>query len=117
MNQSISITRKQALPILTRSFPEYTGRKIKIEFTETVILNATYWDGGTRSSYAAVLADGSHKRLRSFAPWDNPAEGKKITLSVDVLIIEHSIFCGKDCGIRIYAHPTHLPKWIAKGLQ
>jgi len=112
MNTTVQLTKKQAWPIVSQVFPQYRGRKFRLEFTSQVGFYDTNWSGGTRSYYAAVRADGKHARLPEFAPWANPIEGKKIDLPVEVLVVEHTHFCGQDCGIIIYANPQHLPKWI-----
>lgn len=112
MNPTVKITRKQAKPILDATFPEYTGRKITVEFAERVTFYDTNWGDGTRNFYHGLRADGSSKRLVVPAPWVNPVEGKTMELPADVLIVEHAIFCGRDCGITIFAHPTYAPKWL-----
>ena len=112
MNQSVKINTAQARPIVAMTFPEYRGRKFRVEFTATMTFYDTNWDGGTKNTYAAVRSDGKHERLPTFSPWNNPVEGRKIDLPTDVLIVEHSHFCGTDCGITIYAHPCNLPRWI-----
>jgi hypothetical protein len=33
----------------------------------------------------------------------------------DALVLCHQMFCGHDAGIMIYAHKSHLPKWIGGG--
>jgi hypothetical protein len=109
---TVKITRKQASPVLSKTFPEYRGRTIKVEFTDKVTFYDTNWGGGSRNFYHAVRADGRDSRLVVPAPWVNAIEGKSIELPADVLIVEHTIFCGQDCGITIYAHPTHAPKWL-----
>lgn len=48
------------------------------------------------------------------APWINPVEGKTVELSPEVLIVEHSIFCGKDSGITVYVHPSVMPKLLTE---
>ena len=35
-----------------------------------------------------------------------------VDLTEDIVIICHSIFCGKDSGITIYSHPNNAPKWL-----
>ncbi len=110
--QSVKITRKQAQAILKATFPQYTGRKIRVTFTDQVTFSDTNWGGGTRNKYAAVRADGKSGIFNAPAPWVNPLEGRTVDLPVDVLLVEHSIFCGQDCGITIYANPAHLPKWL-----
>ena len=114
--QTVKITTARAKPIVSKTFPEYKGRKFIVEFTDTVSFYDTNWSGGTRNFYEAVRSDGHHERLPSFSPWNNPAEGRKIALTPDILIVERAYFCGKDCGITIYAHPCHLPKWIEGGV-
>ncbi len=108
----IKLTRKQAKLILDKTFPEYPGRKIKVEFTTRVTFYDTNWGGGTRNWYHALRADGNNTRLMASAPWINPVEGKTIELPVDVIVVEHSVFCGHDTGITIYAHPSNAPKWL-----
>ena len=112
MNQTIKITRKQAEKILRATFPTYSGRKISLEFAQKVWFYDTNWGGGTRNQYAGIKADGTVAKLNVPAPWINPIEGTSWELPADVLIVEHSIFCGQDMGIRIYAHPSNLPKWL-----
>jgi len=110
------LTRKQAKPILDATFPAYRGRKIKVKFTETVNVNDTNWSGGTRNQYQAIGADGLVVDLTANvpAPWVNPIEGTKIELTENFLIVEHSHFCGKDCGITIYSHPSNSPKILER---
>ena len=110
---TLKITRKQAQPIINASFPDYTGRKITLKFTETVCFYNLNWDGGSRNEFAAVAADGRHEVSDAPAPWNNPIEGKRVSIPQNVLIVEHTYFCGQDCGITIYSHPANAPKWIA----
>lgn len=112
MNQTQKLTRKQAAKILELTFPDYQGRKISIEFTPRVTLYDLNWSGGTRNEYAAVRSDGKSGIFSAPAPWVNPYEGMSIEMKPEILLVEHSVFCGHDMGVRIYAHPTHLPKWL-----
>lgn len=109
---ALKVTRKQVEPIIKATFPTYRGRKISVCFTDKVTFSDTNWGDGSRNFYAALRSDGRNARLHVPAPWVNPIEGMTIDLPADVLIIEHSIFCGQDCGIRIYAHPVNAPKWL-----
>ena len=97
------------------AFPEYKGRKFAVEFTPTVTFYDTNWGGGSRNVYTAVSSDGRTATLSVPAPWINTVEGKTIEMPVDVLIVKHSFFCGKDMGITIYASPLHMPKWLESG--
>ena len=106
---NIKINSKQAKPIVERTFPEYKGRKFIVEFCEKVTFHDTNCGGGTVNKYVFV---GMNRELtfNAPAPWNNPVEGKTIDLPENLLIVEHSMFCGKDCGITIYAHPKNAPK-------
>ena len=110
---TVKISRKQAQPILSQSFPDYTGRKITVRFTETVGFYNLNWDGGSKNEFVAIAADGRHEELTVAAPWNEPREGRRVAIPQDVLIVEHTYFCGQDAGITIYAHPCHAPRWIA----
>ena len=116
-NKTFKLNKAQAKPILDATFPDYKGRTIKIEFTEQVHFYDTNWSGGTCNRYAAIRSDGFHLNLRAPAPWDNYIEGTKAVLPVDALVVEWSHFCGKDCGITIYAHPDNLPKMLPSGSE
>lgn len=113
MSQTMKLNKAQVRDILKATFPEYRGRKFKVEFTPTVTFHDTNWGGGSKNTYVAITSYGRGvARLRVPAPWLNTIEGETKDLPPDVLIVMHTIFCGKDLGITIYAHPSHLPKWL-----
>ena len=112
---TIKITRKQALPIIRATFPNYNGRKVKVEFRESITFFDTNWGGGTKNTYAFVRADGAIAHYDAPAPWVNPVEGKTVPLPPDVIVVCHSIFCGQDCGLTIYAHPSLAEKMLLGG--
>jgi hypothetical protein len=115
MRQSVKVRKGDIRLILKRSFPSYRGRKFQIEFTDKVWIHDTNWSGGTRTEYAFVRANGEDKMLTVGAPWDNSVEGTSHELPINVLVVAHRIFCGKDLGITIYAHPSYAPKWLIEG--
>lgn len=110
MEKRIPLKKAQASPIVDKVFPHYKGRKFNLVFTEKVLFHDLNWEGGSKNEYAGVREDGTTAKLYAPAPWVNPIEGKEFELPVDVLIVEHTYFCGKDLGITIYAHPSHAPK-------
>ena len=112
LQDAIKLNTKQARPVVQATFPEYKGRKFSIEFTTTVTMYDTNWGGGTRNVYKFVRSDGNVASLPSFAPWNNPVEGKTVDLPENVMMVEHSDFCGHDMGIRIYAHPVWANKYL-----
>lgn len=111
----IKVSRKNAKSIIDATFPEYNGRKVAVEFTESVTFYDTNWGGGTRNVYKALNSNGRVSKLPAPAPWVNPVEGLTVQLPIDCLIVEHSIFCGKDVGITIYSNPLNAPKWLGSG--
>jgi len=112
MNKTIKLTKKQAEPILNATFPEYSGRKIRLEFTKTVSFYDTNWSGGTRNHYTAIHNNDEVKEIYAPAPWLNMIEGSKAELPENILVVMHSHFCGKDIGITIFANPRYAPKWL-----
>lgn len=110
--EAIKLTTKQAAPIVKLAFPDYTGRKFKLEFTPKVYFYDTNWSGGTRNYYSFVRSDGNKASLPSFSPWMNPVEGKSIEIPPDILVVIHQYFCGSDLGIRILSNPVNAPKWL-----
>lgn len=102
------ISRAQANPILRKSFREYTGRKINLEFVESHVLFSTNWDGGT-VNYYHILVDKPKfkysKRLVVPAPWCNELEGKEIQIGRETMLIARAWFQGFDMGVTIYANP------------
>jgi len=108
VGEQFKVRKAQVKPLVEASFPKYRGRTFKVEFTETVTFWDTNWSGGSRNSYRAVrMTDGAVSSLpRNFAPWSNPVEGKEVEIPEDVVVVCHTIFCGKDLGLRFYAHPS-----------
>lgn len=112
MNEPVEITRKQALPIIERAFPEYNGRKIKVEFTEKMYFHDLNWHGGTHADYVVLRSDGTTRYLEAVAPWREAREGACVDLPPNVIVVRHYYFCGKDDGLTIYAHPSIAPRLI-----
>jgi hypothetical protein len=101
--------------LVSASFPSYGGRKFSFRPTNEVELQGGYWDGGSRSSWAAVrLNDGAAKQLPHWDPpqFGGPQGTPKVTLEPGFVIAEHSIFQGKDMGITFYVHPSDAPYYL-----
>lgn len=98
----VKLTRKECKPLLDRSFPNYNGRKFSLVVADRLTLSDTNWGGGTRNSYAFIREDGAALELVAPAPWRNPVEGETFTIPDNVIVVEHTVFCGKDLGIRFY---------------
>lgn len=115
MNTKIKIKKAQVKSIIAKTFPNYKGRSFFVEFTPSVTLHDTNWGGGTKNSYAAVNWDGQVKHAPTPAPWMNRMEGETVTISPDVVLVKHTVFCGQDLGITIYANPVNAPALLPAG--
>ncbi len=105
-NVSIKLRRNFYLnELLARTFPDYNGRKISAEIASRYFVSNA-WDGGTRNECVALwMATGqiAQAQAEQYGTW--------IEIPPGVAIIEHAIFQGHDCGIRIYCNPGDLPQF------
>jgi hypothetical protein len=111
----MKVTKKEVAPIVAACFPEYKGRKFSIAAARTYALT-NYWDGGSRNYCVAYdLATG--KRADALSSTANPFRPEAhgvIEIPAGVVIVEHSISCGKDVGICIYVRPENLAKLLPR---
>lgn len=112
---TLKLTSRQAKPIVSVAFPDYRGRKFFMEFTGAVRFDNMNWDGGSKNEYVSIRRDGSVGRFESYSPWNNPVEGQTVQLPADVIVVQHTYYCGQDCGITIYAHPSLAPALLPAG--
>lgn len=94
----------------------YNGKMFKAQVCEqvTIPMTAGLWEGGSRDLYRVIrLADGKSIEPvnQSAAPWDKRRD-TIIALKPGIAVIEHSIFCGKDHGLRFYVHPADAAKLL-----
>jgi len=101
----IKLKKKQVRKLLRESFPDYKGRKFYLEFKDRITVYNLNWSGGSKNEYAFFRADNKKAFVPARPPWDNPFERQAFDLSPEVLVVEHCIFCGRDMGITVYAHP------------
>ena len=117
-NPAINVTRNDVSAIVRATFPHYKGRKFRVQAKEKVTLSDLNWSGGTRSEYRACTLDGCHTggadSYNRMAPWENQAEGKSLPIPSGFVVVEHSIFCGKDTGLRIYVNPADMAKLLPR---
>lgn len=94
-----------AKSIVRAAFPGYRGRKIRVvpHITDAVS-TLSYWDGGSRSTFVTVnLETGAASPIAGINPLNPPANWREPTvIQIGTVIVEHSIFCGKDTGCRIH---------------
>lgn len=117
MNTAIKVKRADVKSLITATFPEYTGRKLRVEARESITLYDLNYSGGTRNQYRVCALDGGKKigsadRFNQIAPWANPAEGQTIQIPEGAVIVEHSMFCGQDAGLTFYVNPANMPSLL-----
>lgn len=115
---NIKASKKDVWFLVSRAFPEYTGRKFKVAISGTVGFHDLNWGGGTRNQFIAVplVKDGQANSLPECPPWANPIEGQTIAIPQGWAVIEHPIFCGHDMGVTIHVGTDDMAKLLPNGI-
>ena len=93
----------------------YSGKKFKLS-TNIPHRLSSYWDGGSKdyfyfySPHNQTLLE-VHSNHPMFEP-GQPAILKE--LPVDLILIEHSIFCGKDMGLTFYVQAENITQYLPR---
>lgn len=116
MAKEIAVSRKDVAKLVDATFPEYKGRKFRIVASTTVCLQELNWSGGTKSQYRAASFEGDYlgsaDKFSLLAPWANKAEGVVVPIPHGTVVVEHTIFTGRDLGLRIWVHPSDMPRFV-----
>ena len=91
-----------------KAFPNYTGRKFKLNNSGHPVRITSYWDGGSRNYFSAVdLTTNARVDVpQNGTPFDGgPVAPGGVAVPAGFMIAEHSIFAGKDMGITFYVDP------------
>lgn len=99
--------------IVNATFPSYKGRKFKLSTDIPSRLNS-YWNGGSRDYFSFYeLSTGKVLDVGSNHPFFEAGKPRDLEeLPPGIVIVKHSIFCGKDMGITIYANASDLAPMI-----
>lgn len=95
-------THPEIVKIARFVYPDYKGRKIYLDYKESVDTgwNAN-WEGGTKTYYKFVRLDnGKIFNVPDFAPWKRP-ENEEVQIPNGAACITHAFFQGHDCGITV----------------
>jgi hypothetical protein len=86
----------------------YNGTKFRVEVIKDTIfhMHDTSWSDGSRTSYALFNIDKMATAiLPNFHPvFDGQVIPNKIEVAPGYIVVEHSIFRGKDMGITLHVH-------------
>jgi len=89
-------------------FPDYRGRTVRVSNHIPSSLNS-WWDGGSRDYY--VFYQPSTRKTfqvhsnHPFFEANQPRQLNEQALPENVILVRHSISCGKDIGITIHIKP------------
>lgn len=103
----VKLKKQDVGSLVKLTFPDYRGRKFYLDRRETHHFQ-NYWDGGSRQYVCAFAVINGHLVVREAANFnpitDSRAHGS-FEIPRNVILVEHSIFCGKDLGITLIVHP------------
>lgn len=96
--------------IARAAFPDYTGRKFRVEALAGAKRLDSYWSGGSRN-YFVLLSLATMRQValpQNGTPFDAVGTLELRELPINCALVEHCYFCGKDLGITVYARPENL---------
>lgn len=96
--------RHALVALARRAFPAYRGRKFAVCISDRPRRLASYWDGGSRDTFM-VFQGNRFFEPPMYGPFGKDAVPDYIPASGSILI-EHSVFMGKDAGCTIYLHSS-----------
>ena len=120
MSPAIYTDHPDVVALARRAYPDYTGRKFRIVVAEHPINVKSCWDGGSCSFFKFIRLDGTSDTVEMPAQsaFDTPVEGAdRVPLVPGLACVEHTIFCGKDAGIRIHVHPENAPRLLPPAVE
>lgn len=118
---ALRLMRYQVAPdverVIRAAFPSWRGRKVRIAACERLTLQDMYWSGGSRSEYVAVniatmQAGSPSQQTRNPPQFGGPRVTPEVEIPPGCVIVEHSIFCGKDAWVRLHVHPSNMPAML-----
>lgn len=107
-----TLRKAQVAEIIAATFPEYRGRKFRACESTTVAVE-NVWGGGTKDDTRAVKQFGNKlavAEMKAAAFGDARRAFPSFEVPDDVLVVVHSIFCGRDVGITIHYSPNSIFK-------
>ena len=101
--------------LMRDAFPEYKGRKYRVEVCDNDFETHSYWSGGSKDSYVFVRADGKKMSVDSMsAPWTQHSENRKARLVPGLACVRHTYFCGHNCGLTLMLCSADMPKSLIR---
>lgn len=94
--------------VIARTFPAFKGRRVSLKPRATVTFHDLHWGGGTRSQYACydLATDRAAVYGGGESPWKEPAEGLTLPIPPGCIIVESTVFQGKQLPLTFYYNPN-----------
>lgn len=110
------------VPKELRHLDNYRGRKFSVEVVNEVEVpsDAGLWSGGSRELYFWVrLSDGKaiESPMQHSSPWNANRREFVTPLPEGIALVCHTMFCGKDLGLRFYVNPANAGKFLTNGKE
>jgi hypothetical protein len=94
--------------VAKKAFPNYTGKRYKIETGTKFSPNSNHWDGGSRTYQVLISRDGHMRAIPEYGNMFTGYAKEPIEIPPNCILVEHSIFCGKDMGLTFVVRPEEL---------
>lgn len=105
----------EVVKIANAAFPDYSGRKFKVQAFAGPMRLDSFWDGGSRE-YHVVLNLATLQTVpiqENGTPFANGGQIMRLSeLPLNCAVVTHSIFCGKDMGITIAVGEANLSRML-----
>lgn len=102
--------------IVSAAFPLVKTRDVDVLGRGYAFLSNLNWSGGNKATYVAMSLQtgevgGSTKSYSQTAPWFQTAEGARVEIPLDVVLVELLQSVGRNF-LTIHANPTNLTALI-----
>jgi len=97
-------TKKEIKDILQATFPNYTGRKFRVEFSEKIWVDRI-GGGGSRDTICVAGHNGNSWVAQYPSATRLQAPCGYISIDPRFIYAVHAMFCGTDMGITFHIHP------------
>ncbi len=99
--------------IANLAFPDYSGKKFRVDIFQSPMNLSSYWSGGSRNYF--VIVNMANKRAEPI-----PENGgifqmnafRMSNLPENFAVVQRSFFSGKDAGITIYVNESNITKML-----
>lgn len=101
-------------------FPAYRGRKFRLDRSGTPVNVTSFWSEGSRDYFAAINLSTSEVVAvpQNGTPFDGgPIAPNGVVVPAGFMLVEHSIFMGKDMGITFHVDPETALDFLPEAVE